>query len=220
MFGLGRHHDALLGGLASVVAGTVDRDGHLHGSVGGRALEVWFQRLDPTPLTPQHYNPVYAEVLRLNLQADGHTPWYVRSEALLTHPGRHAYEFVREVATDVLLRFSPVRDLIATQDPEVESRLRQAGLFEAITAFAPPSRLWLPRIRFTPDPRAAIMERMRHVPVPEGVESGPSGPNTSFGLSIDVERDNNADPTPERFAAMLRAALYVAEFNEHVNPAL
>ncbi|BCT74518.1 hypothetical protein SCMU_03600 [Sinomonas cyclohexanicum] len=218
MFGLGRRKDAGLESLATVIQGTVDREGHLRGTVRGRAVEAWFERLDPTPLTGiTSFNPVYANVLRLRLEGRGSTPWYVRSEARLGIGGGHVYEFVREAAPAALRRFSPFPDLMPVQDRAVEARLQDAGLMEAIARVSPPSRLWLPRVRFTPDPRAAMMERMRGVPIPAGVSGTPSA-TAKVGLEIDLERDDGGGPTPERFAEILEGLIAVAELNEAVSP--
>lgn len=217
MFGLGRRKDGPLEGLTAVIGGTVGRDGHLRGTAAGRTVEVWLERLDPTPRTGAQFNPTYADVLRIRLSARGATPWHVRSEARLGLGGGHVYEFVRETAPEALRRFSPFPDLVPVQDRRVETQLHDAGLLEAITRVAPPSRLWLPRVRFIPDPRAAMRERMRGVPIPAGVPSGPST-TAEVGLEIDVERAGDADPTPERFAEMLQAAIGVAELNESVSP--
>lgn len=222
MFGLGRRKtDTVLDGLAPVVDGTVDRDGHLRGTTGGRHVDVWFERLDPTPLTTalDSANPVYVDVIRFRLAATGATPWYLRSERQLRPGGGHAYEFVRQPAAAALRRFSPFPDLVPTEDPAVEARLRQAGLFEAISRLAPASSLWLPRVRFTPDPRAAMRERMRGVPVPADVAAGPRDSGAEVGLMIDTPRPDLAGPATERFAAMLTAAIGIAELNERVNPA-
>lgn len=70
-----------------------------------------------------------------------------------------------------------------------------------------------------PDPRAAMMERMRGVPVPADVAARPYDSSAHVGLMIDVGRADATDPTPERFAAMLAAAIGIAELNEQVNRA-
>lgn len=217
MFGLGQHKHSVLEGLAPVIGGVVGRDEHLRGRVGQRGVDVSLERIDPTPLTTQRFNPMYADVIHLRLDAHGATPWYVRAEFQLLGGG-YAYEFVREVAASVLMRFNPMRDLVAVADPAVETRLAEAGLLDAITRLAPPSGPWLPRVRFTPDPRAAMMERMRGVPVPAGVTMQSDDGEASFGLLIDVPREVDG-PSPAQFAAMLQAAVSVAELIERVDPA-
>ena len=104
-------------------------------------------------------------------------------------------------------------------DPAVEARLTQGGLFEAIARLSPPSRLWLPRAQFRPDPRPAMMERLRGVPIPPDALTPSEGFNPNIGILIDVEREDDTDPTPQRFTAMLEAALAIAELNERLNPA-
>ena len=220
MFGLGRRKKEELELLASVVSGTLDRDGKLRGTFGGRAVGVWFERLDPTPISaPDSFNPVQVVVVRLHLAATGGHPWFVQSEARLSLGGGHVFEFVRQPWGEALLRLSPWADSVAVTDPAVEARLTQGGLFEAIARLSPPSRLWLPRAQFRPDPRPAMMERLRGVPIPPDALTPSEGFNPNIGILIDVEREDDTDPTPQRFTAMLEAALAIAELNERLNPA-
>ena len=43
-------------------------------------------------------NPSYVDVMHVRIDAIGATPWYVRSEPILSLAGGHRLEFVREVA--------------------------------------------------------------------------------------------------------------------------
>ena len=63
------------------------------------------------------------------------------------------------------------------------------------------------------------MERLRGVPIPPDALTPSEGFNPNIGILIDVEREDDTDPTPQRFTAMLEAALAIAELNERLNPA-
>jgi hypothetical protein len=58
-------------------------------------------------------------------------------------------------------------------------------------------------------------EYLRHNQKQEELGEGSS----LVGITIDIPRQDDGDPTPERFQAMLEATLAVVELNESVNQA-
>jgi hypothetical protein len=136
----------LLATLAPVIGGEVGKDGHLRGEHHGQPVAAWFDHIYPTPMMHQHgVQRAEADVISLRLPAEGGVPWYVRSEPTLSLRDEHNYEFIREDGQHAFARLSPFADMIATPDPEVEARLQQAGLLEAISRIAPAADTWLPR---------------------------------------------------------------------------
>lgn len=220
---------ALLGSLASVVDGAVDRGGHLRGSYRGHTVDAWFEVIDTMPLM---YSGSYAAVslphvdcLRLKLTAEGGAPWYVRSEPASINPlnDEHVYEFISEGGQHAFGKLSPFADMIAEPDRAIEARLEEAGLFDALTAIAPAGSAWVPRARFVADPRAAMREAMMARMGPAGMAklppaaSAPPSEDAHVGLMTDVPRAS-VDLSPEGFAALLDAVCAIADLNERVNP--
>jgi hypothetical protein len=211
----------LLETLAPVIGGEVGDEGHLRGAHHGQPVDAWFEHIYPTPMMHQHgAQRAEVDVISLRLPADGGVPWYVRSEPTLNLRDEHNYEFIREDGQHAFGRLSPFADMIATPDPAVEARLQQAGLLDAITRIAPAADFWLPRVRFTPDPRAAMMARFQASGAAANLPAAASQPSgtANVGLMVDVSR-GLVELTPDGFAALLDAVCAVVELNGRVNPA-
>lgn len=212
---------AALTAIAPVMAGTVSGDRKLAANYRGRAVMVWFERIDPQPRTAAaHQTSVYVHVLRMRLEAGGVAPWSVRSEPILGLPlGRSRYEFVNQPALELASRLPFPGTVIAAPDRSIQQRLRGEGLFEALGRVSPPQPSWLPRASFAPDPRPAMLASFRQagIPVPRNAMNRAVKDTPNVGLMIDIPRGDVRNLTADRFRTLLDGLVAVAELNERVN---
>lgn len=204
--------------LAPVISGSVGKDLTLSGMYGGHPVEVTLTRLDPSQLGNRMSEAYNMDVTRLIVGGvSGGRPWRFR---VGLGAGRSpAWEFAGPdyslgPAGKLLGRLSPVQ-----ADPEIEQRLRDGGMIEAIERLGPRSKMWLPDVNFEPDATAALLQRYEG----SGIEIPPDKlaavPRVGGRLRIQVERADDRDPSPARLREILDAAVGIAELNAVLNPA-
>jgi hypothetical protein len=108
-----------------------------------------------------------------------------------------------------------------TQDPDLEQRLRQGGIGDALERLGvAPRAVGLPNALFVPDLTTLANERRERYER-AGISSAdhpfPDAELLTGRLVIEVERADNSDPTPERFREILDAAVGIAELNARIN---
>jgi hypothetical protein len=207
--------------LAPVVGGSVSGDLVLTGRYRGYPVEASLRTGDPSPpdsVTGPSTEGSLVEVLRVRLLGvPGGQPWYAWHRPGST---RERWHFGRPDGSDLLPglgRLSRLAGLPPT-DPDLPDRLRAAGIVDAFERLGPPSDDSFPRARFIPDLREQQLQRLRaaghELPPSFAEREPPSGP----WLEVEVERANVADPTPDRFRALLDISIGIAELNARVNP--
>jgi hypothetical protein len=213
--------DDVLAALAPVVGGSVSADQMLTGRYRGYDVQARLRMADPAPpgnMGDSHDNMVEIVELRL-IGTSGAQPWYVwRSPSLMGKTWQ--WHFARPSGGDFLPFLGRLTRLagLPPADPDLPDRLRAAGILDAFDRIAPPTKDSLPRIQFTPDLRSVMRERLRGVrDLPPEAYEDPA--QTGPFLEFEVERTGGSDPSPERFAALLDAAIGIAEINARANPA-
>lgn len=211
----------LLAVLAAVVDGSVTSEQVLTGRYRGYDVQARLRMADPgLPDGTGDSRDNLVEIVELRLLGvTGAQPWSVwRSPALIGHES--TWQFARHDGGDFLPGFGRLARLagMPQADADLPDRLRAAGMFDAFDRVSPPMRDHLPRIRFMPDLRPAMLGRLHAARnLPEAAMHGPA--DTGRWLELEVERMNDADPSPDRFAAILDAAVAIAEINARANPA-
>jgi hypothetical protein len=206
----------LLQQLAPVVSGTVSDGPRLTGTYGGRDVTVTLERVDPIPVSATRNAGMgnnQVDIVRLHVSGDGRAFWHLRPG--LGKPfGTNHFEFVHHDGGGSLLqKFTGLNAL--QPDPELEDRLRDAGIMQAAERLEAPAG-WFPQVLLSPNLAGAMAERMRAAGVNAPANAQPS-PSARGGLEIQLQRDGERDPTPDRFRDLLEAALAILEINARVN---
>lgn len=215
--------DELLAVLAAVVDGSVSSDQVLTGRYRGYDVQARLRMGDPgLPGSSGDGRSNLVEVVELRLLgAQGAQPWSVwRSPALTGHSW--TWHFARPDGGDFLPGLGRLTRLagMPQADADLPDRLRAAGMFDAFDRVSPPMKDYLPRIRFMPDLRPQMMERLRSARPDLPAAAMKLPPDAEASLELEVERAGEADPSPQRFAEILDAAIAIAEINARANPAL
>src|SRR2546423_8699634 len=141
--------EAALPGLSPAVSGTVSsKDGRLHGTYRGHAVEVWASQVDPGPSSGDS-SGVFVNVLYLQLGgAAGREAWTCSGWPRLNPFA--AAEFKFEFGIGPLFpAFGQIFD-VPEHEPRLEERLRAAGLVEVVESLGRESSPFLPDVRYTP----------------------------------------------------------------------
>jgi|tagenome__1003787_1003787.scaffolds.fasta_scaffold20874000_2 hypothetical protein len=215
------HRTDVLGALVPVVGGSVSADQVLTGRYRGYDIEVLLRTAAPEApgMTAESFRDMVEAVQLRLIGARGAQPWYVWRSPSLT--GRSwDWHFARPDGGDFLPFFGHLSRMagLPPADADLPDRLRAAGILAAFERVSPPTKDSLPRISFIPDLRSPMMERLRAVRDLPPAAAQPSA-QTAPRLELEVERMGDADPSPERFRALLDAAVDVAEINARANPA-
>jgi hypothetical protein len=210
----GKRRKEALAQLAPIVSGAVSsKEGHLEGIYGGHEVEAWTWKRDPTPSGLSSDAGPEFQVFNLRItDVQGRAPWACVRAAQLNPLASPEYEFDLSYAG-----LGPLSGLIGAfaheppQDPELEDRLRAAGVVEVVEALGSGKSGFLPRIRYTPalEPKFAALQARFPPELRERIGE----------LYCEVEVRRDTDPTPERFSELLELAFGLVAINAAVNPA-
>jgi hypothetical protein len=239
--------EAVLAPLAPVVEGTVS-DGRLRGSYQGYAVEAWPMRQRPSPDVANvetggtRSSGPLVNVFDIKLAGVAGThDWDCGSSP------RGPYSLVPEVFTSLVYRlirteFKFERPQggwlrnklgVPAADPELQQRLRAAGLFEELSLLRWGTHPYLPRVSFNPhaqaigpgplaDYESGLKEMLRAQGHPEYEaaldDELRAGRQQHRGeLEVQVEAGKGRAPTQERFRELLGVAVRIAQINAEVD---
>lgn len=213
----------VLAALAPVVGGTVSREQVLSGRYRDYDVQVSLRTADPAPPDlpgGESSERSDVEVVRVRLVgAPGAQPWAVWRH--LTPTGSTTWHFARPDGSDLLPFLGPLTRLAGAPqaDPDLPDRLSAAGVLDALAALGPPTGDSFPHVRFMPLPGPVALDRLRTA----GRDLPPSALEEWLrlrpSLEVEVERADEADPSPDRFRSILDTAIGIAEINARANPA-
>lgn len=219
MLGSGRKkRKEALARLAPVVSGAISKDERLRGTYRGYDVEAWTLKQDPTP-TSRSSDSSPDEVVFLGLQlggVKGRGPWGCVSTPRLNPFAAPEYKFELSFGgLGPLAGFLGAIADVPPPDPELEGRLRAAGLVEAIDELGRGSSAFLPRARYAPAPQSKLAPELaelmqRRLPAAAVPRDGM--------LLCELELGGDTDPSPQRFSELLELALRIAEINAAANP--
>lgn len=178
---------------------------HLRGGYQGFQIEAWPERSDPRPADTagnESTLPVNQFVVRC-VGVNGALPWTCTRRRVSLNPFDPP-EIVFTPTLDLNQFLSgPLAEAIGIPrpDPELEERLRAAGLIEEITQLGHGAHIWLPQVRF----------------VPAMGFFGAIGPANTSWLECRVEVEHGVVPTVERFQQLLGCLLRLADINARGN---
>jgi hypothetical protein len=209
----GKKRKEALAQLAPIVSGAVSsKEGHVEGTYGGHDVEAWTWKRDPTPSgLSSEAGPEY-HVFNLRLGGvQGRAPWACVRAAQLNPFASPKYEF--DLSYAGLGPLAAVIGAVAHEpprDPELEYRLRAAGVVDIVDALGSGKSAFLPRVRYTPalEPKFPALAQLR-----------PQARERVGELYCEVEVGRDTDPTPERFSELLELALGLVAINAAANPA-
>ncbi|OLT09061.1 hypothetical protein BJF78_31335 [Pseudonocardia sp. CNS-139] len=203
--------DALAPLLAAPVVDTgrltsTPATGHLHlrGGYHGFHVEAWPERADPGPPGNESSIPVDQFVVRI-VGAHGGRPWNCQRRRVSLNPfAEDEYVLVTTLDAEQFLTGTFGNFLgLPAPDPQLEHRLRAAGLVGAVASLGHGNRSYLPHVRFVPP-----IDAMR----------GLRPPSTSW-LECRVQVEQGGVPGAERFRQLLDCMVHVVHVNARENPA-
>ena len=208
----------VLEALAPLVNGAVSKDGELKGRYEDYTVTAETGISGPPGLTSQSASPG-AQVLRVHITSPtlmAGDAWQFRNTSDALQGGGHwrflepgeEFPFGRKLS-----RFGGV----PMPDPQLEGRLRAAGIEAALDRIPGSSLSWLPEVAFAGALGRNILERFERAgqPVPPEAQEQAAA---AGGLRIEFERQRFDDPTPDQFRQVLDAALAILEVNRQANP--
>ena len=180
---------------------------HLRDLYEGFHIEAWPERTDPRPTGVGGYgpsNPVDQFTVRC-VGLNGRQPWSCQRRRVSLDPfAEDQLVFTASLDSDSIFA-GPLGEFIGLPepDPQLEQRLRGAGLIDEIARLGHGGYSWLPHVRFVP---------------PIDFSRGFRQPNVSW-LECRVEAEHGPVPTTERFQQLLDCVVRLAHINARENPA-
>ena len=206
----------VLEALAPLVDGVVSKDGVLKGRYQDYAVSAETGISGPAGLTSQSASPG-AQVLRVHITSPSlmtGQAWQFRSTSDALQGGGH-WRFLEPGEEFPFGRLLSRAGGVPAPDPQLEGRLRAAGIEPALDRIPGSSLSWLPEVAFAGALGRNLLERFERAgqTVPPEAQEQAAG-----GLRIEFERQRFDDPTPDQFQQVLDAALAILEVNRQANP--
>ena len=207
----------VLEALAPLIDGAVSKDGVLTGRYRSYAVSTETGLSGPAGLTSQSASPG-AQVLRVHITSPSlmtGQAWQFRSTSDALQGGGH-WRFMEPGEEFPFGRLLSRAADVPMPDPQLESRLRAAGIEAALDRIPGSSLSWLPDVAFAGALGRNVLaryERAGQTVPPEAQEKAAA----AAGLRIEFERQRFDDPTPDQFRQVLDAAVDIIEVNRRAN---